>query len=218
MKYARICIFLSIILLVKSAIALPLVGKKAPEWQGKAVIENRVETISLKKYPKRYKVLFFYPSDFTYVCPTELHAFEEAQKEFLDRNTQVIACSTDTIESHKRWLATPKSAGGIAGISYPIIADTNKALAKKFDVIDISTGRALRGTFIIDQNNIIQSALINNMSIGRNIEEILRIIDAIQFAEQHGEVCPANWHKGLPALKPTQEGITRYFSAKNGEE
>ncbi|HJM68371.1 MAG TPA: peroxiredoxin [Candidatus Babeliales bacterium] len=188
------------------------VGKPAPNFKAEAVINGNIKTLNLNSFEGKYKVLFFYPLDFTFVCPTELHAFEELTEEFEKRNTQVIACSVDSVHSHQAWLNTPKAKGGIEGINYPILSDINKSIAMNYGALHHTDGIALRGLFIIDQNNVIQAAQINNLPLGRNVQEVLRLIDALQHHEKHGDVCPANWTKDKPAMQATQSGVKEYFN------
>ena len=204
-----------------------LVGNQAPEFQSKAVIKGSiVDNFSLKQYlGKSYVVLFFYPKDFTFVCPTELHAFQSSLESFTKRNVVVVGCSTDTEYSHMAWLQMPRNKGGIQGIEYPIIADTNKTISSDYGVLtgkyEISNSCQLyankelvayRGTFIIDQRGVIQHESVNNMPLGRNVKEILRIIDALQHFENHGEVCPMNWEQGGTSIKATHESVSAYLS------
>lgn len=204
-----------------------LVGKKAPDFTAQAVINGNeiVSKFSLSDYKGKYVVLFFYPKDFTFVCPTELFAFQEKLAEFEARNVQVIAVSTDTEQSHWGWLQMDKSAGGIKGVTYPIVADTNKTISSNYDVLAgewdfneegemIATGEliAYRGLFLIDREGIVRHQLVNDLPLGRNVDEALRMVDALQFLEEHGEVCPANWHKGAEGLKATHDGIADYLS------
>ncbi|GIV41573.1 MAG: peroxidase [Vicingaceae bacterium] len=205
-----------------------LVGKKAPLFTAKAVI-NGVEIVdefSLSQFiGKKYVVLFFYPKDFTFVCPTELHAFQEKLAEFEKRNTQVIAVSTDTEQSHWGWLQMPKEQGGIKGITYPIVADTNKTISANYDVLAgtwdfneegemVAYGElvAYRGLFLIDKEGIVRHQIVNDMPLGRSVDEALRMVDALQYFELHGEVCPANWRPGQKALKADHMGIAEYLS------
>jgi peroxiredoxin (alkyl hydroperoxide reductase subunit C) len=202
---------------------MSLVGKKAPLFTAGAVI-NGGEIISgftLEQFiGKKHIVLFFYPKDFTLVCPTELHAFQELLADFEVRNTQLIACSTDTEECHQGWLRLDKKDGGIKGITYPIIADKEKTISHNYGVLDgeyffdeagqlCATGPmiALRGLFVIDKNGVIMHELINPYPIGRNVLEVLRTIDALQNYEELGEVCPAIWQKGQETLRETRESI-----------
>ncbi len=205
-----------------------LVGKKAPAFKAGAVINGGeiVSDFSLEQYVgKKYVVFFFYPKDFTFVCPTELHAFQEKLKDFESRGVAVVACSTDTEESHWGWLQMEKSAGGIKGITYPIVADTTKTISLNYgtlfgdyDVDDagnlIATGPmiAFRGLFLIDKKGIVRHVLINDLPLGRNVDEALRMVDALQFFETNGEVCPANWTKGSEGMKADHKGVAEYLS------
>lgn len=190
-----------------------LVGKPAPDFKAKAVIEKQiVSDFSLAQLRGQYVILFFYPLDFTFVCPTELHAFQENLEEFEKRGAQLLGCSVDSPYSHLAWLNTPKSKGGIEGVGYPLIADLNKTIARDYDVLDENQGIAYRGLFLIDQNGIVRHQLVNDLPLGRSVQEILRTLDALIFTEQHGEVCPANWQAGKKSLKPTQIGVEQYFS------
>ncbi len=205
-----------------------LVGKKAPSFKAPAVVNGGeiVEDFSLDQYiGKNHVVLFFYPKDFTFVCPSELHAFQSKLAEFEARGTKVVACSTDTEESHWGWLQVPKDKGGIQGIKYPIIADTAKTITESYGVMfgeydyDMSGNMtangpmiAFRGLFLIDKEGIVQHQLVNNLPLGRNVDEAIRMVDALQFVEEHGEVCPANWHKGDDGMKDTFEGVADYLA------
>jgi len=206
-----------------------LVGKKAPSFKAQAVINGSeiVENFSLDQYlGKKYVVFFFYPKDFTFVCPTELHAFQEALAEFEKQDTAVVACSTDTEQSHWGWLQVDKNKGGIKGVTYPIVADTSKTISCNYDVLNgeyfydennqrQSTAEmiAYRGLFLIDKQGIVQHQLVNNLPLGRNIGEALRIVEALRFFEEVGEVCPANWVAGKSGLKDTHEGVATYLAS-----
>ncbi|MBT3470575.1 MAG: peroxiredoxin [Opitutae bacterium] len=206
-----------------------LVGKKAPSFTAQAVLNgNNIESsFSLSQFEgQKYVVLFFYPKDFTFVCPTELHAFQEKLAEFEKRDTVVIGVSTDTEFSHWGWLQVEKNQGGIKGVTYPLVADTNKTISENYDVLvgeyvgQNEDGHlevegeliAYRGLFLIDKEGIVQHQLVNNLPLGRNVDEVLRIIDALQHFEQHGEVCPANWTAGSDAMKPSHESTSEYLS------
>lgn len=190
------------------------VGKQAPKFNCPVVKNDQVEEhFSLDSIAHSYKVIFFYPADFTFVCPTELHAFQQKLDEFEKRNAAVIGASTDTVESHKKWLQTPKEQGGVCGVTYPLIADDCKQMAIDYGVLDEESGMALRGLFILDKDNIVQAAIIHNMPLGRNIDEALRILDALQFHEKNGQVCPANWETGQAAMDATTEGVKEYFNS-----
>jgi len=207
-----------------------LVGKKAPVFKTNAVINGNeiVENFSLAQYlDKKYVIFFFYPADFTFVCPTELIAFQEKIAEFESRNAVVIAASTDSAFSHWKWLQTPQNEGGIKGVKYPIVSDQTLMIASNYDVLagtieynekgeEVFEGvpQAYRGLFLLDKKGIVRHQLINDMPLGRNVDEAIRLIDALQYTEEHGEVCPANWKKGKEGLKATQEGISEYLSSK----
>ncbi len=205
-----------------------LVGRKAPQFNAQAVVNGGefVENFSLDQYlDKKYVVLFFYPKDFTFVCPTELHAFQENLARFQERNVAVVAVSTDTEQSHWGWLQVPKAQGGIQGVTYPIVADTNKTISKNYDVL---TGDyyydeddqfqadneliAYRGLFLIDKEGVVRHQLVNDLPLGRNVEEVIRMVDALQFNEEHGEACPANWNSSKDGLKATHDGVADYLS------
>jgi len=207
-----------------------LVGKKAPVFNSKAVVNGGeiVENFSLQQFiGDKYVVFFFYPADFTFVCPTELIAFEEKKAEFASRNTVIIGASTDSEFSHWKWLQTPQNDGGIKGVTYPLVVDQNLQISKSYDVLIgseeydeegnesfVGEPKAYRGLFLIDKSGVVRHQLVNDLPLGRNVDEVLRLIDALQFTEEYGEVCPANWKKGDKALKATQEGIASYLSEK----
>ena len=205
-----------------------LVGKKAPSFKAGAITNGGtvVSDFSLDQFVgKKHVVFFFYPKDFTFVCPTELHAFQEKLAEFESRNCAVVACSTDTEESHWGWLQMEKNAGGIKGITYPIVADISKTIADNYGVLAgeydydedgnlVANGPmiAYRGLFLIDKNGVVMHQLINNFPLGRNVDEALRMVDALQFFEENGEVCPANWSKGSEGMKANHEGVADYLA------
>ena len=207
-----------------------LVGKKAPVFKASAVAMGGeiINDFSLEQYiGKKYVVFFFYPKDFTFVCPTELHAFQDSLSEFEKRNVAVVACSTDTEQSHWGWLQVPKGQGGIKGITYPIVADTTKTISSNFGVLTgeyyedeneelVATGSmvAYRGLFLIDKNGVVRHALINDLPLGRSVEEAIRVVDALQQNEETGEVCPANWKKGDKAMQGSHKGVADYLSTK----
>jgi peroxiredoxin (alkyl hydroperoxide reductase subunit C) len=191
-----------------------LVNKLAPDFSAKAVVDKSiVENFRLSDFRgKKYVVLFFYPLDFTFVCPTELHAFQEKLKEFTDRHVEVIGVSTDSWFSHLAWLNLPRKQGGIEGVNYPLVSDFTKKIARDYDVLIEEEGVALRGLFLIDKNGIVQHQLVNNLPLGRSVDEVLRLVDALQFTEKHGEVCPANWQKGSKSMKPNEAGLKEFFT------
>lgn len=187
------------------------IGSKAPAFTCEAVADKKMTTISLDGLKGKYKILFFYPLDFTFVCPTELHALQDHIEEFKKRDVEVMAVSVDSAYSHLAWLNTPKVKGGIEGVTYPLLADITKSLAKEYGVLSEDAGVALRGTFLLDKDDIIQYAAINNLPLGRNIPELVRIVDALKHVETAGEVCPANWTEGKKAMKADQKGLAEYF-------
>lgn len=190
-----------------------LVGKLAPEFKTKAVLDKQiVNDFSLMQMRGKYVVFFFYPLDFTFVCPTELHAFQENLEEFEKRNTQVVGCSVDSPYSHLAWLNTPKAKGGIDGIEYPLVSDLNKTIARDYDVLNPHEGIAYRGLFLIDREGFVRHQIVNDLPLGRSVDEALRTLDALIYIEKHGEVCPANWQIGKKSLKPTKEGIEQYYA------
>lgn len=199
-----------------------LVGHKAPPINAKAVIGSEVKDFSLMNYlGKQYVILLFYPKNFTFVCPTELHAFNDSIAEFKKLNTEIIACSTDSVADHLEWLNTSKMHGGIKGITYPILADDSRTISEAYGVLSGTKGEneqdtriPFRGLFLIDKFGIVQHMLINNMPFGRSVHEALRMVEAVQHYEQHKEVCPANWERGQKALQPNSESVMQYFSAQ----
>jgi peroxiredoxin (alkyl hydroperoxide reductase subunit C) len=193
---------------------MSLVGKRAPEIKAKAIAKGNTVDFSLADHLGKYVLLFFYPLDFTFVCPTELHAFQEKLAEFEKRNALVVACSIDSCFSHAAWLRTPKAMGGIEGITYPIISDIHKSIARDYDVLKEDDGIAFRGLFLIDRQGVIRHQVVNDLPLGRSVDEALRMVDALIFYEKHGEVCPANWKSGAKAMKPTEKGLADFF-AKN---
>jgi peroxiredoxin (alkyl hydroperoxide reductase subunit C) len=205
-----------------------LVGKKAPSFEAEAVVNGGefVEKFSLQQFiGKKYVVFFFYPLDFTFVCPTELIAFQEKLAEFEKRNCVVVACSVDSKFSHWAWLNTEKKNGGIKGVTYPIVSDITKTISANYDVLageyfsseDGNLGFdggavAFRGLFLIDKQGVVRHQVVNDLPLGRSVEEALRMVDALTFFEENGEVCPADWHKGDKGMKATAEGVASYLS------
>ena len=206
-----------------------LVGKKAPLFKADAVVNGGefVEDFSLDQYlGKNHVVFFFYPLDFTFVCPTEIIAFQRSIEEFEKRNVQVVACSIDSKFSHWAWLNTPQDKGGIQGVKFPIVSDLSKSISANFDVLagewDYNESGemtfsgapiAYRGLFLIDKGGIVRHQVVNDTPLGRSVDEAIRIVDALQYFEEHGEVCPANWKKGDDAMKPTADGVANYLSS-----
>lgn len=188
-----------------------LVTKQAPDFKAQAVMpDNTFEDIQLSSYKGKYVVLFFYPLDFTFVCPTELIGFNRKLDEFKKRNTEVIGVSVDSAFSHLAWKNTPVNEGGIGDVQYPIVADLTKQISRDYGIL-FNEAIALRGLFLIDKEGIVRHAVINDLPLGRSIDEALRMVDALQFHEKYGDVCPANWKAGEDGMKPTQEGVASYL-------
>ncbi|MGC8736104.1 MAG: peroxiredoxin [Dissulfurimicrobium sp.] len=195
-----------------------LVTKEAPDFKAKAVMpDNNFKEISLSSNRGKYIILFFYPLDFTFVCPSEILAFDTALDEFKKRNCEVIGVSVDSEYTHLAWKNTPVNNGGIGNVRYPLVADLSKQISRAYGVLLEEAGVALRGLFLIDKGGIVRHALINDLPLGRNVDEAIRILDALQFHEAHGDVCPANWRPGEEAMKPTKEGVASYL-AKHGAQ
>ena len=186
------------------------VQKEAPDFTATAVVNEEFKPVKLSDYKGKYVVLFFYPLDFTFVCPTEIVAFSDRIKEFHDRGAEVLGCSTDSQFSHLAWIQTPRAQGGLGGLTYPLLADLTKKISSDYGVL-LEGGIALRGTFLIDQKGVVRAATIHDLPLGRSVDEALRVLDALQHFEKHGEVCPANWHKGAATIKPGVKESKEYF-------
>lgn len=207
-----------------------LVGKKAPDFSAAAVVNGGVieEGFSLSQYlGKKHVVFFFYPADFTFVCPTEIVAFQDKIEEFEKRGVAVVGCSTDTEFSHWKWLQTPLKDGGIQGVKFPLVADVSKTIAENYDVLAgeydinesgeavfVGTPLSYRGLFLIDKDGLVRHQVVNDLPLGRSVTEALRMVDALQFFEENGEVCPADWHKGDSGMAATQEGVADFLGKK----
>jgi len=192
-----------------------LVGKKAPDFTAAAVLANGDITSNFnlnKAIEKKFGVIFFYPLDFTFVCPSELIALDKRMDEFEKRNAVVIGISIDSQFTHNAWRNTAVANGGIGSVRYPLVADVNHQICQTYGVEHPTAHIALRGAFIIDKQGMVRSQIINDLPLGRNVDELLRLIDALEFHEKHGEVCPANWTKGKSGIKPTTEGIAQYLA------
>jgi len=193
-----------------------LVTKQAPDFTATAVMpDNSMKPdFKLSDYRGKYVILFFYPLDFTFVCPSEILAFDKALAAFKAKNCEIIGVSIDSQFSHWAWKNTPVKQGGIGDIQYPLVADLDKSISRQFGVL-LDAGIALRGTFLIDREGTVRHAVINDLPLGRNIDEALRMVDALQFHEQHGDVCPANWTEGKEAMTPTAAGVAQYLTKHN---
>jgi peroxiredoxin (alkyl hydroperoxide reductase subunit C) len=188
----------------------------APDFKGNAVVNGDFKEIQLSDFKGKYLVLFFYPLDFTFVCPTEIIAFSERINEFKELNTEVVGCSTDSHFSHLSWINLPRKAGGLGGLKYPLLSDFQKKISKDYDVLIENEGIALRGLFLIDPKGVLRQMTVNDLPVGRSVDETLRLIKAFQFVEKHGEVCPANWDpKTNPnTIKPNPKESLEYFAKK----
>jgi len=197
-----------------------LVGKPAPDFNAVAVMGNNEinGTFNLKKQINgKYAVLFFYPLDFTFVCPSELIAFNHRLDEFRKRNTEVIGVSIDSQFTHLAWKNTPVEKGGIGQVQYPLVADVKHEICRAYDVEFDAAGVAFRGSFLIDRTGVVRHQVVNDLPLGRNIDEMLRMVDALQFTEEHGEVCPAGWNKGKAGMNASPEGVAKYLASHAGE-
>ncbi|MGB9687708.1 peroxiredoxin [Thermogutta sp.] len=189
-----------------------LVSKEAPDFKAMAVMpDGSFKEISLQDYRGKYVLLFFWPLDFTFVCPTEIIAFSDRAEEFEKLGVQILGCSVDSHYTHLAWRNTPRSHGGIGQVKYPLIADLSKKIAQDYDVL-LPDGVALRGLFFIDKQGIVRHQVVNDLPLGRSVDEALRVVKAWQFYEQHGEVCPADWQEGKPTIKPDPKASQEFFS------
>ena len=193
-----------------------LVTKQAPDFTATAVMpDNSMKPdFKLSDYRGKYVILFFYPLDFTFVCPSEILAFDKALAAFKAKNCEIIGVSIDSQFSHWAWKNTPVKQGGIGDIQYPLVADLDKSISRQYGVL-LDAGIALRGSFLIDREGTVRHAVVNDLPLGRNIDEALRMVDALQFHEQHGDVCPANWTEGKEAMTPTAAGVAEYLTKHN---
>jgi len=192
-----------------------LVTKEAPDFTAQAVLpDNTIEDLTLSSYRGKYVVLFFYPLDFTFVCPTEILAFNKAIEDFKAKNTEVIGVSIDSQFTHAAWRNTPVEKGGIGEVSYPLVADLDKNISRSYGVL-FDESVALRGLFLIDKEGIVRHCVINDLPLGRSVAEAIRMVDALQFTEEYGEVCPANWSEGEDGMKPDAEGVASYLAEHN---
>jgi len=192
-----------------------LVARKAPDFTAPAVLASGEIVNDYNFYKNthdKYSVVFFYPLDFTFVCPSELLALDHRHKEFESRNVELIAVSIDSHFTHNAWRNTPVDKGGIGAVRYTMVADMNHAICQNFGVEHPSVGVALRGAFIIDKDHVVRAQIVNDLPLGREVDEILRVIDALQHTEKHGEVCPAGWKKGSKAMKASPKGVAEYLA------
>jgi peroxiredoxin 2/4 len=191
------------------------VSAPAPDFSADAYVNGEFRKVSLADFKGKKVVLFFYPLDFTFVCPTEILAFADRIDDFKKRQTEVVGASVDSQFTHRAWAGVDRKEGGIKGVTFPLLADISKKISSDYGVLMPDAGIALRGLFIINKDGILKHATINHLDLGRNIDEVLRLVDAIDFSEEHGEVCPANWKKGDKAMKPTAESLKQYMSKQS---
>ncbi len=192
-----------------------LVTKEAPDFTAQAVMaDNSMQELSLSSFRGKHVILFFYPLDFTFVCPSEILAFNKKLSEFKKRNCEVVGISVDSQFSHFAWKNTQVNDGGIGNIQFPLVADLDKSISQNYGVL-LPAGVALRGLFLIDKEGIVRHETINDLPLGRNVDEAIRILDALQFVEEYGEVCPANWKPGEDSMKPTAAGVAEYLEKHN---
>jgi alkyl hydroperoxide reductase subunit AhpC len=188
------------------------IQKPAPQWTAPAVVNQDFKDISSKDYLGKWLVLFFYPLDFTFVCPTEIIEYSERSSEFKQLGAEVVGVSVDSKFSHLAWINTPRRQGGLGEMKIPLVSDLTKQMSKEFGVL-LDGGIAARGTFIIDPKGILRQMTVNDLSVGRNVDETIRLLEAFQFADQHGEVCPSGWKKGAKTMKPDPKGSKEYFES-----
>jgi peroxiredoxin (alkyl hydroperoxide reductase subunit C) len=192
---------------------MSLVQKKAPEFASDAVFaDGSIKTLKLADYKGKWTVLFFYPLDFTFVCPTEIIAFSDRYKDFTAIGAEVIGVSVDSQFTHLAWRNTPRNQGGLGDLAYPLVADLNKSIARDYGCLIEEAGVALRGLYVIDPKGVVRAAIVHDLPVGRSVDEVLRVIKAFQFVEKHGEVCPANWSEGKATMKADPKGSKEYFA------
>ncbi|CAG4991491.1 unnamed protein product [Parnassius apollo] len=194
-----------------------MISKPAPEWEATAVVNGEFTQLSLSSFKGKYLVFFFYPLDFTFVCPTEILAFSERIEEFKKINTEVVACSVDSHFTHLAWINTPRKEGGLGKINIPLLSDLTHSIAKDYGVYLEDLGHTLRGLFIIDDKGILRQITMNDLPVGRSVDETLRLVQAFQYTDNHGEVCPAGWKPGQDTIIPNPAEKKKYFEkvAKN---
>jgi len=188
------------------------IGQPAPAFNAQALVNGEFKNVQLSDYKGKYVVLFFYPLDFTFVCPTEIIAFSEGVEQFKKIGCEVIACSTDSVFSHLAWTNTPRKEGGLGSMKIPILADTNHQISKAYGCLKEDEGIAFRGLYIIDRNGTLRQITINDLPVGRSVDETLRLVQAFQFVDENGEVCPAGWKPGKDSMKADPKGSKAYFS------
>jgi len=194
---------------------MPALNKPAPNFAGTAVVNGEFKEINLSQYKGKYVVLFFYPLDFTFVCPTEIIAFSDRADEFRKIGCELIGCSTDSHFTHLAWINTPRKDGGLGQLNIPLLADKSHRIARDYDVLDEDTGIPFRGLYIIDGKGTLRQMTVNDLPVGRSVDETLRLVQAFQYTDVHGEVCPAGWKPGSKAMKPDTNKSKEYFNSVN---
>lgn len=189
-----------------------LIRKLAPDFSSTAVsTATGVRTMSLQEFRGRYLLLLFYPANFTYVCPTELQAFSDRVQEFRNVGCEVVACSTDSVYAHCAWMGMPRKTGGLGDMNITLLADKSMKIANDYGMLDVSTGLAQRGMYIIDRAGLVRHISVNDLGVGRSVEEAIRLVQAFQYTDEFGEVCPVNWRPGAKTMKPSEPGVKEYF-------
>jgi len=197
--------------LVEAGMSKAFIGKPAPDFEATAVVDGQFKKVRLGDFKGKYLVLFFYPLDFTFVCPTEIIAFSERSDEFRNLGCEVVGCSTDSEFSHFAWIQQPRKEGGLGEMKIPLIADPTHQIARDYGVLIEDQGVAFRGLFIIDGKGVLRQITINDLPVGRDVDEALRLVQAFQYTDKHGEVCPAGWKPGKPTIKPGVKESKEYF-------
>ncbi|CAH1798256.1 unnamed protein product [Owenia fusiformis] len=195
-----------------------LISKPAPDWEGTAVVNGELKDLKLSDYKGKYLVFFFYPLDFTFVCPTEIIAFSDRVEEFRAINTEVVACSVDSQFTHLAWINTPRTQGGLGPMNIPLLSDLTHKISKDYGVLLEDAGHTLRGLFIIDDKGVLRQITMNDLPVGRSVDETLRLVQAFQYTDSHGEVCPAGWKPGQDTIIPNPADKLKYFNKKNNEK
>ncbi|CEJ00956.1 hypothetical protein G6F70_002249 [Rhizopus microsporus] len=191
------------------------VQKRAPFWEANALVDGEFKKLSSSDYKGKFLIMLFYPADFTFVCPTEILAFSDRIEEFRKLGAEVVGISVDNVHSHLAWTNVPRKQGGLGSVNIPLVSDINKEIARDYNVLIPKEGIALRGLFVIDPKGVLRVAHIHDLPIGRSVDETLRVVEAIKFTDEHGEVCPANWKKGDKTIKPDPKGSLEYFNSAN---
>jgi alkyl hydroperoxide reductase subunit AhpC len=206
-------LLLLLVLVLDLCSALPRIGQPAPHFQAKALVDKEIKDIDLAQYKGKYVVLLFYPLDFTFVCPTEILSFSEAAPRFRELGAEVLGVSVDSEYAHLAWVNTPRAQGGLGEVHIPLVSDLSHMISKEYGVLIEDKGHSLRGLFIIDQLGVLRQVTVNDLPVGRSVEETLRLVQAFQHVDVHGDVCPANWTPGKATMKPNKKDCKEYLNA-----